>query len=73
MTTTRIPDDIAAEIYEASNSPTDWPRYEDRDTDVWWLTDYTHDGDRVMLPGPGDLPLMLRRDAERLYGPLTPA
>jgi hypothetical protein len=74
MDTTPIPDDIAAEITETSNSglPTGWPKFEDPDGDVWWLTGESHDGDHVMLPGPGDLPLMLRRDAERLYGPLRP-
>jgi hypothetical protein len=70
-----IPDDLAAEISEVSNCgiPTGWPRYEDRDGDVWFLTSETHDGDRVMLPAPSDVPLMLRRDAERLYGPLSAA
>jgi hypothetical protein len=70
-----IPDDIAIEICEASNSgvPTGWPKFSDRDGDTWWLTDEIHAGDRVMLPAPGDVPLMLRRDAERLYGPLTPS
>jgi hypothetical protein len=70
-----IPDAIASEISEASNCgiPTSWPEYEDREGDIWFLTGETHDGDRVMLPAPCDLPLMLRRDAERLYGPLRPA
>jgi hypothetical protein len=68
-----IPESIATEISECSNSgiPTSWPEYEDRDGDTWYLTGETHDGDRVMLPAPSDVPLMLRRDAERLYGPLT--
>ncbi|MGW2739083.1 hypothetical protein ACWC4D_33400 [Streptomyces sp. NPDC001288] len=72
---TPIPDDIASEICEASNSgvPTGWPEFTDRYSDCWWETSETHDGDKVMLPAPGNLPLMLRRDAERLYGPLTPA
>jgi hypothetical protein len=69
-----IPDDIACEICEASNSgvPASWPEYEDRDGDVWFLTGETHGGDRVMMPSPSDVPLMLRRDVERLYGPLVP-
>ncbi|MEU2730079.1 hypothetical protein ABZ650_20420 [Streptomyces griseoviridis] len=71
---TPIPDDIASEICQISNnSPTGWPQFTDADGDNWLLTSETYDGDHVMLPAPGDLPLMLRRDAERLYGPLTPA
>ncbi|NUS79187.1 MAG: hypothetical protein HOV70_23715 [Streptomyces sp.] len=71
---TPIPDDIASDICEDSliTCPTGWPKYEDRDGEVWWLTEYSHDGDRVMLPAPGDCPLMLRRDAEAIYGPLKP-
>ncbi len=72
--TARIPDDIARRITEDSLDgplPT-WAKYEDRDADVWHLTNQTHDGDRVMLPSAGGTPLMLRRDAERLYGPFTP-
>ena len=73
--TVPIPDDIAFDICEDSllAAPATWPAYTDRDGDTWWLTTYTHAGDLVMFPAPGDVPLMLRRDAERLYGPLTPA
>ncbi|MCX4703901.1 hypothetical protein [Streptomyces sp. NBC_01373] len=69
----RVPTDIAAEICEASNSgiPTGWAEFSDRDTDVWLLTDETHDGDRVMLPCAGDMDPMLRRDVERHFGPLA--
>ncbi|NED73342.1 hypothetical protein G3I51_13515 [Streptomyces sp. SID9944] len=76
MTTpTPIPDHITSDICEDSliTVPATWPTYEDRDGDTWWLTDYTHDGDHVMLPAPCDTPLMLRRDAERLHGPLVRA
>lgn len=70
-----IPDAIAAEISEATNSglPMPWPEYTDRDADVWHLTDETHDGDRVMLPAAGDMAPMLRRDVQRFFGPLTAA
>lgn len=73
--TTPIPDHIAVEIREMTlcGVPANWPEYTDRDGDSWWATCETHDGDRVVLPAPSDVPLMLRRDAERLYGPLTSA
>lgn len=70
----RIPDNVASEICEASNSgiPTGWAEFSDRDSDVWHLTDQTHNGDRVMMPSASDMGLMLRRDVERFFGPLTP-
>jgi hypothetical protein len=69
----RVPDDIASEICEATNSgiPTGWPEFSDPDGDVWALTGETHDGDSVMLPYASDLDPMLRRDVEREFGPLT--
>jgi hypothetical protein len=51
--------------------PSDWQRFTDRDTDYWWLTGRSHDGDDVLMPSTGDMPMMLRRDVERMYGPLT--
>lgn len=71
---TPIPRDVASDIYTLADLcvPDDWDRFEDRTTDVWHETGETYDGDRIMLPSASGLPLMLRRDAERLYGPLTP-
>ncbi|MDX3165921.1 hypothetical protein PV516_19225 [Streptomyces scabiei] len=68
----QIPEEIVHDISEASlhGVPGDWPKFSDRDSDSWFLTTHTHDGDRVMLPSAGDTPVMLQRDAERLYGPL---
>lgn len=70
-----IPDDITIEICEATNSgvPLPWPQFTEPDGELWWLTNETHDGDRVMLPAAGDMQPMLRRDVERFFGPLTPA
>lgn len=70
---THIPATIAAGIRALTEDriPADWPAYLDRDTDVWHLTNLEHDGDHIMLPSAGDMPLMLARDVERLYGPLT--
>jgi hypothetical protein len=70
---TPIPDDIASEISTLTDIavPDGWPKYCDFDGGDWFLTHQSHDGDRVMLPSASDMPLMLRRDAERLYGPLV--
>lgn len=68
-----VPKEIATEIGEATNSglPTRWPEYVDRDGEIWQLTSEVHDGDAVMLPCAGDMDLMLHRDVDRLFGPLT--
>ncbi|WP_053143326.1 hypothetical protein [Streptomyces ambofaciens] len=50
--------------------PSDWVRLVDRDAEVWWSTGRSYDGDSVLLPSAGDMPMMLRRDVERLHGPL---
>ncbi|RLV66322.1 hypothetical protein STAN_1843 [Streptomyces sp. CBMAI 2042] len=69
----RIPDDLVVELYEITNDgrPTGWPKLIDRDTDVWSVTDATHDGDTVLLPWACDMEPMLRRDVETHFGPLT--
>ncbi|MGW1814101.1 hypothetical protein ACWCQM_11145 [Streptomyces sp. NPDC002125] len=71
----RIPEDIAIELCEETNCgvPTGWPEFLDRDSDIWRLTDRTHDGDAVMLPCAADMDPMLRRDVEAHFGPLLPA
>jgi hypothetical protein len=70
---TPVPEDMVSDICEDSlqGVPSDWPRFMDCEADCWWLTDRSHDGDRVLMPSAGNLPMMLRRDVERLYGPLT--
>ncbi|MEU3704768.1 hypothetical protein AB0E82_21070 [Streptomyces anulatus] len=69
----RIPDDMVAELAEATNTgrPTNWPQYSDRDGDVWELTDETYLGHRVMSPCAGDMHPMVRPDVEKHFGPLT--
>lgn len=69
---TPIPEDVHADIAEDSlvTFPVAWPEYRDPSGDTWYLTDYSHAGDRVMYSCGLDAP-MLRRDAESLYGPLT--
>lgn len=70
---TPVPEDMAGDICEDSleGVPSDWPRFTDRDSDSWWLTGRSYDGDNVMMPSAGNLPMMLRRDVERLYGPIA--
>ncbi|MFJ7990352.1 hypothetical protein [Streptomyces sp. NPDC096351] len=72
---TTIPGTITAEIHEAASNgiPPTWPEYADADSDVWHLTSERYDGDQVMLPSACDMALMLRRDVERFFGPLTAA
>lgn len=67
-----IPGGIVGEICEAANDgrPTGWATFEDRDGDLWDLTDETYDGDAVMMPYAGDMEPMLRRDVEHEFGPL---
>ncbi|MEU5742111.1 hypothetical protein ABZ784_29470 [Streptomyces tendae] len=69
---TPVPEDMVSDICEDSlvQVPSDWVRFVDRDAEAWWLTGRSHDGDSVLMPSAGDVPVMLRRDAERLYGPL---
>lgn len=70
---TPVPVDMASDIYEDSleGVPGNWPRFTDRDSDCWWITGRSHDNDAVLMPSASDVPMMLRRDAERLYGPFT--
>lgn len=72
---TPIPDDITSEICEETNSgmPRNWPKFYDRDGELWEATSHTHDGDTVMLPGPADWEPMLRRDVLAEFGPLVTA
>jgi hypothetical protein len=70
---TPVPEDMVSDICEDSleHVPSDWPRFVDRETDYWWFTGRSHDGDKVLMPAAGNMPVMLRRDVERLYGPLA--
>lgn len=68
----RVPEGAIAEIYEATNDgrPTGWPEFYDRTGEVWAQTNVRHDGDVVMMPGSGWVP-MLRRDVQAEWGPLV--
>ncbi|AKZ60787.1 hypothetical protein SAM23877_p078 (plasmid) [Streptomyces ambofaciens ATCC 23877] len=70
--TTPVPEDMVSDICEDClvGVPSDWVRLVDRDAEVWWSTGRSYDGDSVLLPSAGDMPMMLRRDVERLHGPL---
>ncbi|SCE16382.1 hypothetical protein GA0115250_144726 [Streptomyces sp. BvitLS-983] len=69
---TPVPEAMVSNICEDSlvGIPSNWVRFVDRDADAWWLTGRSHDGDNVLMPSASDVPMMLRRDVERLYGPL---
>lgn len=70
---TRVPEGIVSEVYEATNDGrlTGWPRFYDRTgSEVWQETGERHDGDVVMMPGSGWVP-MLRRDVQAFWGPLV--
>jgi hypothetical protein len=69
---TRVPEAIIGEVYEATNDgrPTGWPKFYDRTGEEWQETRERHDGDVVMMPGSGWVP-MLRRDVQAFWGPLV--
>ncbi|MEU7338738.1 hypothetical protein [Streptomyces sp. NPDC007074] len=65
-----VPAELAEEI--AHDDPKPWPWLVDRDTDMWAVTPYTHDGDTVLLPFAGDMWPATRASVEAAYGPLVP-
>jgi hypothetical protein len=69
---TRVPEEIIADVYEATNDgrPTGWPKFYDRTGEQWQETGGRHDGDVVMMPGSDWVP-MLRRDVQAWWGPLV--
>lgn len=69
---TRVPEEIVGEVYEVTNDgrPTGWPKFFDRTVEVWEETGERYDGDVVMMPGSGWVP-MLRRDVQAFWGPLV--
>lgn len=68
----RVPEEIVGGIYETTNDgrPTGWPKFFDRTVEEWQETGEQHDGDVVMMPGSGWVP-MLRRDVQAFWGPLV--